>query len=253
MTAVDPGRTGAGISGWLSHVGDARGLPTVPKALATTGVGRSPDGHRRSWRHVSDLNHLFLAGFSRNVFPLPLPDDTVVTFMMIFALMAIGLNIVIGFAGLLDLGYVAFYALGAYTAAFLASPHFGSVSVVFLANVAPGFPGIHLPFWIVVPVAIAVAATFGALLGAPTLRLRGDYLAIVTLGFGEIVPVFFRNMADITFNFHARTDLDRVRAREPDRRSARINPIDAPFLPFFRILFNASAGFAPVTLGCSCS
>ena len=69
-----------------------------------------------------------LAPFSRNVFSLPLPDDTVVTFMMIFGIMAIGLNIVAGFAGLLDLGYVAFYALGAYTAAFFASPHFGSVS-----------------------------------------------------------------------------------------------------------------------------
>src|SRR5688500_7334728 len=122
---------------------------------------------------------------------LPLPSSTVVVFMLIFAIMAIGLNVVIGFAGLLDLGYVAFYALGAYTAAFLASPHFGGLSVVLFSSVPPGFPGIHLPFMFIVLLAAAVAAVFGALLGAPTLRLRGDYLAIVNLGFGEIVPIFF--------------------------------------------------------------
>src|SRR6185312_2517530 len=110
-----------------------------------------------------------LAPFSRNVFPLPLPSDTEVTFMMIFGIMAIGLNIVAGFAGLLDLGYVAFYAIGAYTAAFFASSHFG----------------VHLSWWIVLWIAVAAAAIFGVMLGAPTLKLRGDYLAIVTLGFGE--------------------------------------------------------------------
>ena len=253
MTAVPtPGRYGSGVSGWLSHVSETlRGLPTVyRKALR--------DNRRRTiWVTVISIlavtypiyHRFVLDGFSRNVFPLPVPDDTVATFMMIFALMAIGLNIVIGFAGLLDLGYVAFYALGAYTAAFLASPHFESVSVVFLANVAPGFPGIHLPFWIVVPAAIAVAATFGALLGAPTLRLRGDYLAIVTLGFGEIVPVFFRNMADITFNFQI-GPLSIVSSHvNLTGGPLGINPIDAPFVPYLKILFNASAGFAPVYLG----
>ena len=122
-------------------------------------------------------------------------------FMLIFGIMAIGLNIVIGFAGLLDLGYVAFYAIGAYTAAFLASPHFGGVSVVLFSSVPPGFPGIHLPFAVIFLLAAAVAAVFGALLGAPTLRLRGDYLAIVTLGFGEIVPIFFKNLVNVNFTF----------------------------------------------------
>src|SRR3990170_6260363 len=130
---------------------------------------------------------------------LPLPSSTVVMAMLIFAIMAIGLNVVIGFAGLLDPGYVAFYALGAYTAAFLASPHWGGVSIVLFSNVPPGFPGIHLPFTLIVLIAAAVAAVFGALLGAPTLRLRGDYLAIVTLGFGEIVPIFFKNLVNIDF------------------------------------------------------
>jgi branched-chain amino acid transport system permease protein len=169
--------------------------------------------------------------------------------MMIFGIMAIGLNIVAGFAGLLDLGYVAFYALGAYTAAFLASPHWGSISVVFLANVTPGFPGIHLPFWIIVPIAIVVAGTFGALLGAPTLRLRGDYLAIVTLGFGEIVPVVFRNLADVTYHFSFGPIQISAEHVNLTGGPLGINPIDAPFLPFANVVFNAGAGYAPVYLG----
>ena len=99
-------------------------------------------------------------------------------FALIYVMLALGLNIVVGFAGLLDLGYIAFYAVGAYVWAMLASPHFG----------------LHLPFWVVLPVGFVLAAIAGALLGAPTLKLRGDYLAIVTLGFGEIVRIFLNNM-----------------------------------------------------------
>jgi branched-chain amino acid transport system permease protein len=98
---------------------------------------------------------------------------------ILFILLSLGLNIVVGFAGLLDLGYIAFYAVGAYTYALLASPHFG----------------LHLPFWVVLPIGAAVACVFGVLLGAPTLKLRGDYLAIVTLGFGEIVRIFLNNLS----------------------------------------------------------
>jgi len=99
-----------------------------------------------------------------------------------FVLLALGLNIVIGFAGLLDLGYAAFFAIGSYAFAMLASPHFG----------------IHVPFWVMLFVASGIAGIFGILLGAPTLRLRGDYLAIVTLGFGEIVPQTFLNLSQWT-------------------------------------------------------
>ena len=99
-------------------------------------------------------------------------------FALLYVMLALGLNIVVGNAGLLDLGYVAFYALGAYVYAWLASPHFG----------------VHLPFWAVLPMGAALAGIFGVLLGAPTLRLRGDYLAIVTLGFGEIVRIFMNNL-----------------------------------------------------------
>src|SRR5512141_1494629 len=98
---------------------------------------------------------------------------------ILFVLLSLGLNIVVGFAGLLDLGYIAFYAVGAYTYALLASPHFN----------------LHLPFWMILPIGAAFACMFGVLLGAPTLKLRGDYLAIVTLGFGEIVRIFMNNLS----------------------------------------------------------
>jgi branched-chain amino acid transport system permease protein len=95
----------------------------------------------------------------------------------IYVLLALGLNVVVGFAGLLDLGYAAFFAIGAYTCGSLSSPKHG----------------FHLPFWVILFVGLAVAALFGVVLGAPTLRLRGDYLAIVTLGFGEIIPDLAQN------------------------------------------------------------
>ena len=98
---------------------------------------------------------------------------------VLFVLLSLGLNIVVGYAGLLDLGYVAFFAVGAYVYALLASPHFG----------------LHLPFWVILPIGAALAGVAGAVLGAPTLRLRGDYLAIVTLGFGEIVRIFMNNLS----------------------------------------------------------
>src|SRR5438552_13957114 len=101
----------------------------------------------------------------------------------VYVLLAIGLNVVVGFAGLLDLGYAAFFAIGAYTVGLFAS---GQLSG------SPLHHEIHLPFWLLLFVGMFAAAGFGALLGAPTLRLRGDYLAIVTLGFGEIVPRIFR-------------------------------------------------------------
>ncbi|HEV7835444.1 MAG TPA: ABC transporter ATP-binding protein [Caballeronia sp.] len=115
----------------------------------------------------------------------------VLDFAMLYVMLALGLNVVVGFAGLLDLGYIAFYAVGAYVAALLSSPQL-STQFEWIAHLFPN--GLHTPFWIIVPCAMALAATFGVLLGAPTLRLRGDYLAIVTLGFGEIVRIFMNNL-----------------------------------------------------------
>ena len=102
----------------------------------------------------------------------------ILNFAILYVFLALGLNIVVGFAGLLDLGYIAFYAVGAYTLALLASPHFG----------------LHWPIWAILPIGAALACIAGVLLGSPTLKLRGDYLAIVTLGFGEIVRIFMNNL-----------------------------------------------------------
>jgi branched-chain amino acid transport system permease protein len=117
----------------------------------------------------------------------------------VYVLLAIGLNVVVGFAGLLDLGYAAFFAIGAYTYAFVASDH---------AEFTPIHQAIHIPFWIALLVGMFAAAGAGVVLGAPTLRLRGDYLAIVTLGFGEIVPRLFRNLNDWTSGVNGISALD---------------------------------------------
>lgn len=110
---------------------------------------------------------------------------------LLYVMLALGLNIVVGYAGLLDLGYVAFYAVGAYLFGLMASPHLADNFAAFAAM----FPnGLHTSLWLVIPLAALLAAVCGALLGAPTLKLRGDYLAIVTLGFGEIIRIFLNNL-----------------------------------------------------------
>lgn len=131
----------------------------------------------------------------------------IIDIALLYIMLALGLNIVVGFAGLLDLGYIAFFAIGAYMAGLLASPQFAVVLESLLmeypvagdyllalcgADVAAN--GVHLSVWLIVPLSAAVAGLFGALLGAPTLKLRGDYLAIVTLGFGEIIRIFMNNL-----------------------------------------------------------
>lgn len=112
-------------------------------------------------------------------------------FAALYVMLALGLNIVVGFAGLLDLGYIAFYAVGAYMYALLASPHLTSNFEVLAALFPNGF---HSSIWLVIPLGAAIAAFFGIVLGAPVLKLRGDYLAIVTLGFGEIIRIFLNNL-----------------------------------------------------------
>jgi branched-chain amino acid transport system permease protein len=129
---------------------------------------------------------------------LPLIGDFVpgtgsVVVMFAFTMMAVGLNIVVGYAGLLDLGYVAFYAAGAYTAGWLASQHFEDITFHFGSSVPSDTPGIHITMWLVLIAAGLLTLFVGIVIGLPTLRLRGDYLAIVTLGFGEIIPQVVRN------------------------------------------------------------
>ena len=132
------------------------------------------EGGRLSWLWRRPAVGMVLVGLALLVLPFVLSGAgttwvRITNLAILFILLSLGLNIVVGFAGLLDLGYIAFYAVGAYVYALLASPHFG----------------LHWPFWAILPIGAALAALFGVMLGAPTLKLRGDYLAIVTLGFGE--------------------------------------------------------------------
>jgi branched-chain amino acid transport system permease protein len=116
---------------------------------------------------------------------------------VIWAMLAIGLNVVVGYAGLLDLGYVAFWAIGGYVAGWIMSPFFAQWNVNVAGSAVGGGSGVHINFWLVLPIAAAFCALWGVLIGAPTLRLKSDYLALVTLGFGEIIPEVFRNGEDI--------------------------------------------------------
>lgn len=150
-----------------------------------------------------------------------------IIFALIFVILGLGLNIVVGYAGLLDLGYAAFFAIGAYTTGILSSP----------------VHDIQMNFWLVIWIAAAIAAIFGLILGAPTLPLRGDYLAIVTLGFGEIVPVLFKNLIDVTIKepftcwilplFRIQTAcLTLVSHEDLTFGEKGISPIGRPSLPF---------------------
>jgi branched-chain amino acid transport system permease protein len=168
------------------------------------------------------------ASYQRYLFEVPIfntfPSIDTMAVMAIFAMMAVGLNMVVGYAGLLDLGYVAFYALGAYTAAWLASPHASQFTLggkpidlnIGGIGVTPGLGGIHISIWVVLVAAAIVTAVGGVLIGLPTLRLRGDYLAIVTLGFGEIVAELARNGDKETLGFNLTNG------------PPGINPIDPP-------------------------
>jgi branched-chain amino acid transport system permease protein len=139
--------------------------------------------------------HFLLPNLNDNVnsfvnswLPLSVVDEC-----MVWMICALGLNIVVGFAGLLDLGYVAFWAIGGYVAGWLSSGQFNDLHINFLGSAAPNSPGIHINLWLVFFAAGVLTAIFGILIGAPTLRLKSDYLALVTLGFGEIIPQFFKN------------------------------------------------------------
>ncbi len=136
--------------------------------------------------------------------PLPIYDflqlwlpPTAINEALVYVICALGLNIVVGYAGLLDLGYVAFWAIGGYCAGWFMSTFFAQWNFHGLSSAAATEPGIHINFWMVLVIGGAVCAFFGIVIGAPTLRLKSDYLALVTLGFGEIIPQVFFNGEDI--------------------------------------------------------
>ncbi|HZV97185.1 MAG TPA: branched-chain amino acid ABC transporter ATP-binding protein/permease [Candidatus Nitrosocosmicus sp.] len=136
---------------------------------------------------------------------------------MIYVLLALGLNIVVGYAGMLDLGYAAFFAIGAYAMGLLNSPVLGS----------PLY-GYAWSFWLCIWIAAAVSALLGTLIGAPTLRVRGDYLAIITLGFGEIIPVAIRNLGDVTVEIGGWRPVERLNLTGGENG---VNPVGRPYLP----------------------
>jgi branched-chain amino acid transport system permease protein len=172
---------------------DAVGSVSAPGRGAPRAVARP---RARGWAGLDEhtRNRVLFAVFVAFLLLYPLIDRALgfgrmgsMNPILIFTLLALGLNIVVGFAGLLDLGYAAFFAIGGYTVAFLTAPQSPLVQAGYVAD-----------YWVALPIAFVVAAIFGLILGAPTLRLRGDYLAIVTLAFGEIVPQAIRNLETIT-------------------------------------------------------
>jgi branched-chain amino acid transport system permease protein len=175
------------------------------------------------------------------------PDDLLDASIqtLAYVIMALGLNIVVGFAGLLDLGYVAFFAIGAFVMGWLGSQQFGTINhgkgIHILTPVKSAFgsdiPGIHINFFLVLLIAMVFTAGWGVILGAPTLRLRGDYLAIVTLAFGEIVPRVFENSTSGIFGI-GHTDFSNGRQG--------ITPIDKINLPWTNAKFNYPLELKPV-------
>ncbi|MEO9190446.1 MAG: branched-chain amino acid ABC transporter permease, partial [Acetobacteraceae bacterium] len=183
----------------------------MSELVARTPVARLWRAFPETWRQPVGIALLLLAALLFPVYHSNDADVDALANAFAFATLALGLNIVVGFAGLLDLGYAAFFAIGAYTYGVLSSFQLQPIwtdgwqiaqSLGFVAKMAGdnGTSVVHftLSFWLALPLAALVAAFFGVLFGFPTLRLRGDYLAIVTLGFGEIVPIIFRNWDSLT-------------------------------------------------------
>jgi branched-chain amino acid transport system permease protein len=178
---------------------------------------------------------------------LATPDDLLDASIQTLAyiIMALGLNIVVGFAGLLDLGYVAFFAIGAFVMGWLGSQQFpdvaGGKGIHFLTPAKSAFgsdvPGIHINFFLIIFIAAIFTAIWGVILGAPTLRLRGDYLAIVTLAFGEIVPRIFENSTSGIFGIGS---IDFSNGRQG------ITPIDKVNFPFSDTKFKYPLELKPI-------
>ena len=183
-----------GVSAYGSNEGTVRLLFT----LVATGSGLFAWRLSLPGRERTVVAALLGLGVLTLPFILDQFQNSVMGLVFIFVMMGLGLNIVVGYAGLLDLGYVAFFAIGAYTYAFLSAPFSSPYisSLLTLMGISPDSP--LLGYWTALPVAMLTAAVGGILLGVPVLRLRGDYLAIVTLGFGEIIRLFMLNLGELT-------------------------------------------------------
>ncbi len=195
---------------------------------------RTKTGQRAVVGTVLMLALLFPLAFD----PLATQMDVAI-FVIAYVMMALGLNIVVGFAGLLDLGYVAFYAIGAYTIGWLASDHFTGIGGddgihILTSDFVSNALGIHVNFFLVLIAAMAIAAVLGAVIGLPTLRLRGDYIAIVTLAFGEIIGRIALNGDEITFGDYQLTNGQQA-----------ISPVDQPFLALGNYEFDSAFNLRP--------
>jgi branched-chain amino acid transport system permease protein len=200
-------------------------LGTVLFTTLLAGLHGLPEKQEQKWKMI--LLALLVISFPFIDKFTALRWTAQIIFALIFVILGLGLNIVVGYAGLLDLGYAAFFAIGAYTTGMLSSP----------------VHNIQINFWIVIWIAAVMAAIWGFMLGAPTLPLRGDYLAIVTLGFGEIVPVLFKNLISVTIKepftcwilpmFGAKTScITFVDKFDLTLGEKGISPIGRPSLPF---------------------
>ena len=229
-------------------------------STATTPAGKPPtrstrDNLKRILIPIGLIVILILPhlGFTENSDGI-LPIFTVVL-CAVYALFSLGLNIVVGFAGLLDLGYVAFFLFGAYVSAWLMSGFFYNLRVFFLDGTVPfdgvKVPGIHITFWLVVIVAGVSTAIIGVIIGAPTLRLKSDYLALVTLGFGEILPEVFRNAEKVTNGTKGIGPVDPIGTGFLDvvpGFSKRIGPSDYTAKYYVILLFCAIFAFISIRL-----
>jgi branched-chain amino acid transport system permease protein len=173
--------------------------------------------------------------YQTHMFTMPVfgawPDVGTGVYMLVFVMMAVGLNIVVGFAGLLDLGYVAFYATGAYTAAWFMSEQFAHVTFhLGSVGIDNRLPGLHVSMWPILLLAGCITAFFGIVIGLPTLRLRGDYLAIVTLGFGEILPQIARN-GDNLGGFNLTNGPNGITPIDPPGFGHHLSSLTGGFLP----------------------
>lgn len=178
--------------------GGNQGTVRLLLTLVTTGSGLFALRMTRSGRERRIVPALLALGVLSMPFILDQFQNSVMGIVFIFVMMGLGLNIVVGYAGLLDLGYVAFFAIGAYTYAFVSAPFSSPLISGLLLNLGMPADGPLLGYWMALPAAMITAAVGGVLLGIPVLRLRGDYLAIVTLGFGEIIRLFMLNLGELT-------------------------------------------------------
>jgi len=178
--------------------GNNKGTIRLLAAMVTIGSGIFAVRAARPGLEQRVLGLLLLVGMAYLPFTLDQFQNSVMGIVFIFVMIGLGLNIVVGFAGLLDLGYVAFFAIGAYVYAFLAAPFSSPWVTAQLQSLGIPYNQPLVSFWMAIPITMVAAGLGGVMLGIPVLRLRGDYLAIVTLGFGEIIRLFMLNLSDLT-------------------------------------------------------